>query len=127
MDHMSPNPVPEKFEPVTLPRVNSADNIWREQALKPTESIWLEKPITLPGDTDNAKLPAEADIVIIGSGITGASIARFLATYGRGLSPGPDFMAPCATDLDAPGVKVVMLEARDICSGATGRDGAFWN
>jgi choline dehydrogenase-like flavoprotein len=49
-------------------------------------------------------LPKEADIVIVGSGITGTSAARFLAEDGR-----------------AKGKSVVMLEAREACWGATGR------
>lgn len=51
------------------------------------------------------KLPEEADIVIIGSGYTGASVAHFLYEFS-----------------DRP-PKTVMLEARGICSGATGRNG----
>ncbi|KAL1724370.1 FAD dependent oxidoreductase-domain-containing protein [Schizophyllum commune] len=54
---------------------------------------------------DNApKLPSSADIVIIGSGITGTSVARTLLMSGRSL-------------------RVVMLDARDACDGATGRNG----
>lgn len=50
------------------------------------------------------ELPSEADVVIVGSGITGASAARFLAEDER------------ARDLS-----VVMLDAREACWGATGR------
>lgn len=46
----------------------------------------------------------QADVVIIGSGITGASVARKLFST-------------------RPKLKIVMLEARSICSGATGRNG----
>ncbi|KAL1727843.1 FAD dependent oxidoreductase-domain-containing protein [Schizophyllum commune] len=54
---------------------------------------------------DNApKLPYNADVVIIGSGITGTSIARTLLMSGKPL-------------------RVVMLDARDACDGATGRNG----
>lgn len=54
------------------------------------------------------KFPSDADIVIIGSGISGASLAYTILTE-------------CQTLGIAK--KVVMLEARQICSGATGRNG----
>ena len=49
-------------------------------------------------------LPHYADIVIVGSGITGASAARYLAEDAR-----------------ANRLSIVMLEAREACWGATGR------
>lgn len=49
------------------------------------------------------ELPEDADVVIIGSGITGASIAKTILENSE--SP----------------IRVVMLEARDACSGASGR------
>ncbi|KAL1862271.1 hypothetical protein Plec18170_001096 [Paecilomyces lecythidis] len=58
------------------------------------------------GHQSTPELPSKADIVIIGSGITGASIARFLDTDPR-----------------AAGKSVVMLDAREVCWGATGRNG----
>jgi glycerol-3-phosphate dehydrogenase len=54
--------------------------------------------------TRHASNAYEADIVIVGSGITGTSAARFLAEDER-----------------ANGKKIVMLEAREACWGATGR------
>ncbi|KAF8554435.1 FAD dependent oxidoreductase [Imleria badia] len=53
-------------------------------------------------------LPQHADIVVIGSGITGTSVARTLLdrTHAEGKHP-----------------VILMLEARDACSGATGRNG----
>ena len=58
------------------------------------------------GHRTTPDLPEETDIVIIGSGITGASVARYFAEDAR------------AKDL-----KIVMLEAREACWGATGRNG----
>ena len=52
----------------------------------------------------SASLPAEADVVIIGSGITGCSVANALLSQNSTL-------------------RVVLLEARTITSGATGRNG----
>ena len=56
------------------------------------------------GHRTTSDLPIEADIVIVGSGITGASAARFLAEDAR-----------------AKGLNMVMLDAREACWCATGR------
>ncbi|KAE9369016.1 DAO-domain-containing protein [Stipitochalara longipes BDJ] len=75
----------------------------------PTTSFWLQNP-PFPDlvDKRSKTLPETTDIVIIGSGITGASIARTI-------------LSECAS----MGInrRVVMLEAREACSGATGRNG----
>ncbi|KAF3911874.1 hypothetical protein AA313_de0209683 [Arthrobotrys entomopaga] len=73
-----------------------------------TSSFWLKQPDEfLLGHRTTADLPAEADIVIIGSGIAGAQTARYL----------------CEQDGGAwtQGKRIVMLEAREACWGATGR------
>jgi hypothetical protein len=70
-----------------------------------TKSFWHSEPDEfLIGHRTTPELPSSADIVIVGSGITGASIARFLADDER-----------------AKNKSIVMLEAREACSGATGR------
>jgi glycine/D-amino acid oxidase-like deaminating enzyme len=56
-------------------------------------------------------LSQEAEVVIIGSGVTGTSIARTLLTSRKLAGETPSRPA------------VVILEARDVCSGATGRNG----
>ena len=72
---------------------------------KSTASFWHSEPSQfLLGHRTSPELPTEADVVIVGSGITGASAARFLSEDER-----------------AKGLKVVMLEAREACWGATGR------
>lgn len=72
---------------------------------KSTASFWHSEPSEfLLGHRTTPNLPPTADIVIVGSGITGASAARFLAEDAR------------AKDLS-----IVMLEAREACWGATGR------
>ncbi|KZV88343.1 nucleotide-binding domain-containing protein [Exidia glandulosa HHB12029] len=68
----------------------------------PTRSFWMHPLVTLPAPTD--ELPQHADVVIIGSGITAASIARTLLA-------------------ESPDLTVVVLDARDACGGATGRNG----
>lgn len=70
-------------------------------------SFWHSEPNTfLLNHHTTPDLPSSADIVIIGSGITGASAARFLAENPR-----------TATK------SIVLLEAREVCWGATGRNG----
>ncbi|CAF4152556.1 unnamed protein product, partial [Adineta steineri] len=53
-------------------------------------------------------LPSESDIVIIGSGYAGSSCAYYLYKN-TGLTKNP--------------LKITMIEARETCSGATGRNG----
>ena len=74
---------------------------------KPCLSFWLAnaRNENLSDHRTPGTLPEEADVVIIGSGMSGVALAYFLMT-------GPD-----------PPQNVVMLEARQICSGATGRNG----
>ena len=70
-----------------------------------TRSFWHSEPSSfLLGHRTTPDLPTHADIVIVGSGITGASVARYLAEDDR-----------------AKGRSVVMLDAREACWGATGR------
>ena len=70
-----------------------------------TASFWHSEPSEfLLGHRTTPVLPTEADIVIVGSGITGTSAARFLAEDAR-----------------ARELNVVMLDAREACWCATGR------
>ncbi len=80
--------------PVTLPRAN------------PTQPFWQEPPADIADLRVTPDLPAAADVVIIGSGLTGAAVAWNL------LRTGPQ-----------PPRSIVMLEARQTSSGATGRNG----
>ncbi|KKF96136.1 bifunctional tRNA (mnm(5)s(2)U34)-methyltransferase/FAD-dependent cmnm(5)s(2)U34 oxidoreductase [Ceratocystis platani] len=71
-----------------------------------THSYWHQEPSKkLLGYQSSQTLPAVADVVIIGSGITGAFAAR------------------TAKETWARDLNVVMLEAREVCWGATGRNG----
>jgi hypothetical protein len=70
----------------------------------PTASFWLSQPSGfLLGHKTTPSLPSTADVIIIGSGISGASAAYHLAQDGSH--------------------DVLMLEAREACWGATGRVG----
>lgn len=67
----------------------------------PTKSFWLDD---IPLLESSVPIPDETDVVIIGSGISGASAAYHLQKVD-------------------PALKVVVFEARDFSSGATGRNG----
>lgn len=68
--------------------------------------FWRTEPHALDSARTTPDLPDEADIVIIGAGYAGASTAYHLLKD----NPSPP--------------KIVILEAREACSGATGRNGA---
>ena len=73
-------------------------------APNPTESYWQIPPLSLSNHRTTAELPATTDLLIIGSGITGASLAYNVLSQS----------SPPST---------LLLEARSTCSGATGRNG----
>ncbi|KAL4066847.1 FAD dependent oxidoreductase [Scleroderma yunnanense] len=74
----------------------------------PSRSFWIHPPSPIAKHC--SQLPDYADFVVIGSGITGTSVVRRL-------------LVGCKEAGIVDSVKVVMLEARDACSGATGRNG----
>lgn len=76
-----------------LPRIN------------PTASFWQLPPHPL-SSTQSAELPQITDYAIIGSGVTGCSIAKNLLEL-------------------SPLGSVTAFEARSLCSGATGRNGGL--
>ncbi|KAK7065001.1 hypothetical protein R3P38DRAFT_2827471 [Favolaschia claudopus] len=78
----------------------------------PSRSYWCSPSSSLDSPPKDATLPEYADVVIIGSGISGTAIARTLLDSQKGSD----------ADVKEP-LRVVMLEARDVCSGATGRNG----
>ena len=69
----------------------------------PTKSYWQTPPHRLASH-QSSSLPDRTTVAIIGSGITGASVAHHLLTLNQ--------------DLD-----ITVLEARELTSGATGRNG----
>ncbi|KAL1868884.1 hypothetical protein Daus18300_005720 [Diaporthe australafricana] len=73
----------------------------------PSISYWQLPPLEGIADRQSDQLPTEADVVIIGSGISGTSIAWHLLKENNSSTP----------------LRVAMLEARQACSGATGRNG----
>jgi len=90
-----------KVEPAasnpTLPVPNPSSSYWR------SELSWLDNLRSTPD------LPSSCDILIIGAGFSGVSTAyHILKSHSSKSTPAPS---------------VVLLEARSICSGATGRNG----
>lgn len=70
----------------------------------PTLSYWQDPPSDIADHRTTSELPAVADYVVVGSGISGACIAYNILCKSAHAS-------------------VVMLEARQASSGATGRNG----
>ncbi|KAL7792808.1 FAD dependent oxidoreductase domain-containing protein [Trichoderma afarasin] len=82
----------------------------------PTESYWM-RDAPFPDIRDVlSEIPREADVVVVGSGITGAAAVKTLCELSSSSSTG-----------DGDGIekapRVVVLEARQLCSGATARNG----
>lgn len=90
--------------PATLPRDN------------PTQSYWQDPPDDIADLRTTPNLPGTTDVLIIGSGITGAAVAWNL------LQDGNDGGRSGISSSSTP-PSIVMLEARQACSGATGRNG----
>lgn len=78
--------------PPGLPRAN------------PIQSYWQDPPDEIADCQTTPDLPNEADIVIVGSGVSGSSISYNLLSSN-------------------PHLKVILLEARQAASGASGRNG----
>lgn len=83
-----------------LPVQNSTEPFWRTQ-LDPLDS-----------HRTTEALPTNADIVVIGAGYTGASTVYHLLEKSKNSTNKPS---------------IVILEAREACSGATGRNGMISN
>ena len=91
-----------------LDRVSKSPGIPVENS---TRSFWMDPPAKIAQHL--SELPASddevLDVIILGSGISGLSVARTLLDDGKNAGD------------DSNGIKVLMLEAREACSGATGR------
>lgn len=70
-------------------------------------SFWRSQPDTLDNHRSTEALPETSDIVIIGTGFAGASTAYHCLDQSRNTTK----------------PSIVILEARQACSGATGRNG----
>ncbi|KAG1897088.1 FAD dependent oxidoreductase-domain-containing protein [Suillus fuscotomentosus] len=81
----------------------------------PTRSFWIDSspdanPLARHGSQD--PLPSKADVCIIGAGITGVGVAYHLI----------ELLNNASLSVKHP-LSIAILEARDFCSGATGRNG----
>ncbi|KAH9213629.1 FAD dependent oxidoreductase [Leptodontidium sp. 2 PMI_412] len=73
-----------------------------------TQSFWRTQLDPLDNHRTTEVLPEKADIVVIGAGYAGASTVYHLLEKSKNLSKKPS---------------ILILEAREACSGATGRNG----
>ncbi|KAL4909396.1 hypothetical protein BDW74DRAFT_187543 [Aspergillus multicolor] len=84
-----------------LPPIHPVEN--------PTEPFWRTELHQLDELRTTPELPQRSDIVIIGAGYSGISLAYHLYKH--------------LSRSDQPEPTITVLEARQICSGATGRNG----
>lgn len=97
-------------ESLSMVEANDSNHLSGLPVPNSTSSFWHSEPNEFLLDHHTTpKLPAEADVVIVGSGITGSSAARFLSEDPR-----------------CNGRSMVMPEAREACWGATGRNGGTY-
>ncbi|CAG7954251.1 unnamed protein product [Penicillium olsonii] len=75
-----------------------------------TTPFWRTEPHALDSHRSTEFLPLECDIVIVGAGYAGASVAHHIINQTQ-----PGLIPP----------SIVILEARQACSGATGRNVIF--
>lgn len=76
-----------------------------------TPSWWRTQLHRLDDYVSSECVPEESDVVVIGAGIAGASVAYHLLQQNKGQKR----------------PRVTILEARQACSGATGRNGKSLN
>ncbi|CAK7563124.1 MAG: hypothetical protein SEPTF4163_000983 [Sporothrix epigloea] len=82
----------------------------------PSASYWLQDPSPLLlGHRTTPQLPETVDVVVVGSGITGSFAADALLEDVDASSSSSSSKSPVK--------KVLLLEAREACFGATGRNG----
>lgn len=77
----------------------------RGPVANPVPSFWLAEPLPLDDHRTTRELPQSCDILIIGAGFAGVATAYHILKD----NPNPP--------------SIVILEARKVCSGASGRNG----
>jgi monoamine oxidase len=94
------------FESLPLPANGRAPNPSSYPETPETSLSYWQREFrdTISEGLDKTALPSNVDVVIIGTGVTGAAAAYRLAK-------------------EEPGLTVAVVEARGFCSGATGRNG----
>lgn len=95
----------------------------------PTKSFWIEGAESPYRDhRSTPDLPSEIDVVIVGSGYTGATMAYWIhkvSNYDPIFRKHTDNVRKFTQNGQTP--NMLVLEARDICGGATGRNGEVLN
>lgn len=76
----------------------------RKPVANPVRSFWNAHPRPLDNHRTTPTLPSTCDVVIVGAGFAGVATAYHLLQ-------------------DDPSLSIVLLEARGVCSGASGRNG----
>ena len=76
-----------------------------------SRSYWMNDPDKLANHRSTVDLPSYSDIVIIGSGYAGSSCAYYLYKHWQALNKTP--------------LTITILEARETCSGASGRNSGY--
>ncbi|KAJ6437729.1 FAD dependent oxidoreductase [Purpureocillium lavendulum] len=89
----------------------------------PTTSFWQMPPHPSMSAVQSAELPAAVDVAIIGSGVTGCSVAKHLLEH-PGFRSGSGSGSGSGSS-SGPAGTVAVLEARNLTSGATGRNGGL--
>lgn len=74
-------------------------------AASPTSAYWQKDVHQLGSKRTTAELPERQEVLIIGAGFSGVACAYYLANAAK------------------PPSSITIVEARDACSGATGRNG----
>src|SRR5438270_10964153 len=74
--------------------------------LNSTTPFWRARPHKLDNHCSSPDLPPTTDILIIGAGFSGVACAYYLTKDAPSFAP-----------------SIILLEARELCSGATGRNG----
>ena len=78
---------------------------------KSTTSFWRSEPLPLDNYRSTPHLPTEVDIAVVGAGYAGVSTVYHILQL--------------CDQRRAPRPSIVILEAREACSGATGRNGIW--
>ena len=96
-----------------ITKMGGGNDIPKKDRIQPvpnsTASYWRSEPHWLDEYRSTKELPSQADIVIVGTGLAGVSTAYHLLDR---------------KDNDyAHQPSILLLEARQVCSGATGRNG----
>ncbi|KIW90600.1 uncharacterized protein Z519_08383 [Cladophialophora bantiana CBS 173.52] len=96
----------------------------------PTASFWQTSfPNRLAGHRSTPELPARADVVVVGTGISGTFAVDHLLNSNSNSSTVTSSWARRRTEAETAametglGLDVLVLEARTLCSAATGRNG----